>query len=182
MKKIHPLAEKVYQSKVFGDYVLFGSQERAVDEMVREWLTEKAKEIWDEAILKMQVIKRSLSPKDIKQILCCLEDSEEVKEEKKVEWCEHITWRKCYDHEINGEYRWVFDGRRISNDFNMCPIVGCHAKRPEPKKRKELWEVFEIYFNDVVNDLRIDGRGEYFRGLAKTLAIAAEKWFKEQKV
>ena len=60
----------------------------------------------------------------------------------------------------------------------FCPV--CGAKRPEPEK-SELERLFGVHFNDVVNDLRIDGKGEYFRELAIKLASAAERWFREKR-
>ena len=60
-----------------------------------------------------------------------------VEEEKPPFWCSHIEWNTCEDKpkwkmHKNG---WIL-GDKL-DDWDICPVAGCHAPRPVEKGRGE---------------------------------------------
>jgi hypothetical protein len=73
-------------------------------------------------------------------------------------WCEHIIWSKP------DQQWWFSDSHRFPDrqiraiDFDICPVAGCHAKRPADGKilSQEEWDgvydVLELVQLRAVND------------------------------
>lgn len=66
----------------------------------------------------------------------------------KQEWCEHIKWQKRCGDSNNGHwylitYTILDSPMWIPDDWVICPYENCGAKRPQPEKKKELWEVLK---------------------------------------
>lgn len=85
------------------------------------------------------------------------EERREPKVEKKPdgEWCEHM------------------DAKFTSRDWDICPVKGCHAPRPEPVKSLELV--------DKIQDYLIRPRTRDVRTNAQDLVDMAREHFKHRE-
>lgn len=101
---MHELTEKIT------NVITFGSLNEKIDKLIREWLSEKAKELY--AIVSNQYLYSEKMESKFKEILGL--------EPEKVEWCEHIS--KNY----GGDFIW-WDSSVLKGDMdkiNFCPICG----------------------------------------------------------